>query len=514
MCGEARSVRQGLHDLARTRQADVLVIGASRQDGLDRDLVGGDTRELLEDAPCAIAVAPVGYSDRRAALGIIGVAYDGSAESARALVVGRRLAADHHARLSAFHAVRTPLYAHHPWNVEGGVEKQVEEARERIEALGGVEAHAAQGDAGEALARYAQSVDLLVVGSHRYRPIARLLEQSTAQRLADEASSPLLVLSDSAPTPQPARETARGDAQRRAASAGELIIVGVDGHPEGRDATVLAATLGRATGAELLLVTVDVDPRRVVPPARAADGASARETTGAMLRELCETVVPGARAVVEPDWSVPHALARLVSLERPALVVVGSNRRAPHGHVRIGGRTRQLLSQAQCAVAIAPRGLSVHARQDLSVIGVGYDGGPQAAAALKRAAVLAHAAGATLRIRGVIEDHPPGVGRLSEQHSYPERLRGEIVAPELERLHTELERATSAMDVEVAVDVTPGSPAEALLDLSGRVDLLVIGSRWGDAAPRPLLETTSEALLHDARCSVMLVPRPLLAPAD
>ena len=54
----------------------------------------------------------------------------------------------------------------------------------------------------------------------------------------------------------------------------------------------------------------------------------------------------------------------------------------------------------------------------------------------------------------------------------------------------------------------PGSPPEELIALSDEVDLLVIGSRrWGSAA-RVLLGGTGEAVMHKARCLVMLVPRP------
>ena len=45
---EARDVRQGLHDIARARDADLLVIGASRADEIYRDLVGDEAREVLE----------------------------------------------------------------------------------------------------------------------------------------------------------------------------------------------------------------------------------------------------------------------------------------------------------------------------------------------------------------------------------------------------------------------------------------------------------------------------------
>jgi nucleotide-binding universal stress UspA family protein len=53
----------------------------------------------------------------------------------------------------------------------------------------------------EALARYAESVDLLVLGSHAYHPTDALLAGSTAQRLADQAPCPLLVLARERVTP-------------------------------------------------------------------------------------------------------------------------------------------------------------------------------------------------------------------------------------------------------------------------------------------------------------------------
>jgi nucleotide-binding universal stress UspA family protein len=46
----------------------------------------------------------------------------------------------------------------------------------------------------EALTRYGASVDLLVLGGHEYRLRDRLSAGSTAQRLANGVSSPLLAL--------------------------------------------------------------------------------------------------------------------------------------------------------------------------------------------------------------------------------------------------------------------------------------------------------------------------------
>ena len=87
------------------------------------------------------------------------------------------------------------------------VHAEVNEAMERIGALGGVEAHVAYGDAAEELALYSASLDLLVVGSRGYGPIGRLIHRSTSRKLTHMARCPLLVL------PRSARVIAAGEAE-------------------------------------------------------------------------------------------------------------------------------------------------------------------------------------------------------------------------------------------------------------------------------------------------------------
>jgi nucleotide-binding universal stress UspA family protein len=196
VCVEARSVASGLHELAVRRDADLLVIGASRQDELLRPYGADQTRALLESAPCAVAVTPIGYAPRASGWQRIGAAYDGSPESERAVAVARELARERSAHASAFEAVPEPAYVQSIVNPQPEIDEGLAQARERLAGLGDVEPHAASSDdAPDALARYGASVDLLVIGSHKYRPIDHLLSGSTAQRLADNASCPLLVLS-------------------------------------------------------------------------------------------------------------------------------------------------------------------------------------------------------------------------------------------------------------------------------------------------------------------------------
>jgi nucleotide-binding universal stress UspA family protein len=194
------SAGRGLHQLAEVVGSDLLVVGSSRRGLLGRVLVGDDARASLNGASCAVAIAPAGYSRETVAMREIGVAYNGTGESKHALSVARKLAAQHGAKLSAFEAVSLPTYAFlgGPAPVDGALEDLVDDARERIAALGGVEPHAAYGVPAEELALYSASTDLLIVGSRDYGPIGRVVHGSTSRQLARSARCPLLVLTRAA----------------------------------------------------------------------------------------------------------------------------------------------------------------------------------------------------------------------------------------------------------------------------------------------------------------------------
>ena len=282
------------------------------------------------------------------------------------------------------------------------------------------------------------------------------------------------------------------------------IAVGVDGYGEGRDAAVLGASLARATGAELMLVAIHPDPLVVLP--RELGWKGMHRQAEALLRETRDAVAPAARIDVETDWSVPRGLERVVAREHRDLLVVGSSRRGPAGHVRIGSGTRQLLYDGRCAVGIAPRGLSGRPAPELKRIGVGYDGGPEARAALALAGSIAVGAGATLIVRGVVDDRLPVVG-WSTARDLARTMWDELLEPELASLREDMETAVRATGAAAEIEVLRGAPADALIQLSGHADLVVIGSRRWGAMARVLLGTTGEALLHDASCAVLVVPR-------
>jgi nucleotide-binding universal stress UspA family protein len=283
------------------------------------------------------------------------------------------------------------------------------------------------------------------------------------------------------------------------------VAAAVDSYPEGRDATVLAAAITQATGAELMLLAVEPDLPLIIP---GLQRDQVRRETEAMLTQTRTSLAPGARLKITSDLSVPRGLERLARAQHRDLVVVGSSRRGPHGVVSIGGRTRQLIDDLQSALAIAPRGLSRHHPVTFRRIGIGYDGGPEAQAALAAAAQIAAGAGADLIVRGVIDDRVPALGWPSVWMGEIMESWKEMMDEEEEQLRADIEEILEDGRLRATVDLARGRPATSLHDLSKHVDLLVIGSRrWGPLA-RLVLGGTGERLVHGAECSLLIVPRP------
>jgi nucleotide-binding universal stress UspA family protein len=200
----AASTAAGLHDLAWRRAADLVVIGGSRRGGLERALRRDTAGAIIEHAPCAVAVAPLGYAGRTPRLETIGVGYDGSLASEQALEAARRLAAERRAKLVGFEAVK-PRPARDPFDAPHEIDQRVAAARRRLAALGDVEPHAEYGGRAVELARFGASVDLLVIGPRDEEEESALHPVPLALRLAHHAPCPLLVVAKPVPVASDAR---------------------------------------------------------------------------------------------------------------------------------------------------------------------------------------------------------------------------------------------------------------------------------------------------------------------
>jgi nucleotide-binding universal stress UspA family protein len=192
-----------LDEIAREDDVDLLVLGSTHRGPLGRVVPGTVASRLLHGAPCAVAVAPAGYSRRTPfSAGAIGVGCDGSAESLLAVDLAAALARGLGATLRLI-SVYPPYFPGHyrpgmitvPVYVEQmreDAEARLTAAAERVTGVHAVQV-AVEGDPAGVLADQGERLDLLVVGSRGYGPLRSTLLGSVTSRLAGVCPCPLLI---------------------------------------------------------------------------------------------------------------------------------------------------------------------------------------------------------------------------------------------------------------------------------------------------------------------------------
>ena len=201
------------HEVAH-EHADLLALGSSRRVGDGRAGVGRTGRQVLHGAACAVALAARGiaagaepFALRRVVAGV-----DRSPESQAALARAHELAATAGAQLTAVAVVDDRLPATVApagmavelvqWDDLVGAHREQAERllTELDERIPGLATELRVGDPAQELAAAAEHADLLVIGSRRWGPLARLVVGSTGEELVREAPCSLLLV------PRPAEE--------------------------------------------------------------------------------------------------------------------------------------------------------------------------------------------------------------------------------------------------------------------------------------------------------------------
>lgn len=180
---------------------DAIVVGSPHRGAVGRVLVGSVARNLLNGGPRAIFVAPRGYSEtRHDPFRTIAVGYDGSPEAKQALRSAEALAGHSNATLRLITAVTVPVFVpgavgYTPTPIPADPVKLQSEAIATVDPKLAVEKQQMDGLPGSALVRASEGeVDLLVLGSRGYGPLARVLLGSVSRYAAQEASCPILVV--------------------------------------------------------------------------------------------------------------------------------------------------------------------------------------------------------------------------------------------------------------------------------------------------------------------------------
>jgi nucleotide-binding universal stress UspA family protein len=204
------SVPRALQRVVRRERCDVLVLGSSRHAPKGRVRIGKRTRQLLCRFECPLAVAPRGlHKHPQLRLRRIGVGYDGGEESRAALDLAASIAIAARAKLTVQTVVddrMPPIWWSglakagvriEQWQeaISAEADSRHDEARAAIEATGArARTDVTRGRPADALLALSQQVDLLVIGSRRWGPVARVLLGSTGEALLHDANSSVLLV--------------------------------------------------------------------------------------------------------------------------------------------------------------------------------------------------------------------------------------------------------------------------------------------------------------------------------
>jgi nucleotide-binding universal stress UspA family protein len=288
------------------------------------------------------------------------------------------------------------------------------------------------------------------------------------------------------------------------------IVVGHDGSDSGDDAAVLGARLARATGEDLLVVTVYPEENpigigRVDAEWVGAMRDHAREVSECANRFLDQRSVSATYRVIG-SGSAAHGLDDVAEAEHASMIVVGSERHGARRRISPGSTGERLLHGAICPVAVAPRGFRERPGDTpITRIGVSFVDTPEAHEALRFAAELAKETVASLTLYTVIaraaEVVMPVIGRDAEDA---------FLATVREDVRAALDKAIAGLPegVEATEEMLEGDTVDALSALDEHeIDLLVCGSRGYGPVRRVLLGGVLRKLIRRAACPVVVVPR-------
>lgn len=265
------------------------------------------------------------------------------------------------------------------------------------------------------------------------------------------------------------------------------VLVGFDGTDTGQDGLALSIGLAKAFGSQIVVAYVYDEEL----------SASSREAT-AELADHADAILAGARARVSQALEVEF---RALAASTPArglhdlavsdgvdLIVIGSRRLGPWTREALGGVSENVLRAAPCAVAIAPRGYRDDGGFVPQTIGVGWIPTDEGNQALEVACGIALATGGGVEVVTTTS----AIRTVEDLGNRAQRAARSV---------------TSGLGagVPVTIHARVANAADELIERSGDMDLIVLGSR-GYGPPRTmLLGSVSSRVVPEAKCPTMIL---------
>jgi nucleotide-binding universal stress UspA family protein len=288
-----------------------------------------------------------------------------------------------------------------------------------------------------------------------------------------------------------------------------VIVVGVDGSDSSVKALDWAIAEAEVRSAPLEIVCAYTVPRF---GATSVDAAYMDVGTSA-LSEGANAVLNAAvarakerREEVTGVLKVGDAAGVLVERSKQAgLMVVGTRGRGGFAERLLGTVSTALPVHAHCPTVVVPSGWQ--SGGDVGQIVVGVDGSDASKVALAKAVDEALAWQAELMAFASM----PVASGTSLFAWAPGQVDHAAVLAELETevgriVEVELGERTLPSGFSIRHHALDGTAASLLVEFSDSADLIVVGSRGRGGFTGLLLGSTSQAVLHHARCPVMVVP--------
>jgi nucleotide-binding universal stress UspA family protein len=277
----------------------------------------------------------------------------------------------------------------------------------------------------------------------------------------------------------------------------EKIVVGYSDDEAGHDAVKLCGQIVAALGSEVTVV-YPYSPLLSSEPAQAAE-----EAIRAELRALMPDSEMLAHATYHwssSSWPI-HALHSMASYENAQLIVLGAAREGIAGHLHVGLMER-MVHGAPCAVLVAPAGYV--AGEGLRRVGVGFADSAEGKAALGLGHELAHVFDGELSVIAA-----SGLSQFVRSYAAQAAMVSELEAETYAATKASLQSAVAELagDVPVHTQTVEGNAADVLVERSRELDLLVLGSRAYGPVRHALLGSVSAAVMREAHCPVLVMPR-------
>ena len=205
------SVSRALMQFAQETHVEMLVIGSAPDAPPGRARIGRRGRQLLHDMPFALALAPRGSRSRKFEVGRVGlgdddgpeakVAHDVAIELCRAAngtLVIKRVIDDRYPALAGLSPAALPEYEA-SWEYERSqAQSKLEQQAAQLDVP--TQISSVLGDPGRELRSLSDDVDLIVVGSRRWGPLARVVTGGVGETLVADAGCPVVIV------PRPSEE--------------------------------------------------------------------------------------------------------------------------------------------------------------------------------------------------------------------------------------------------------------------------------------------------------------------